>query len=103
MDAEIEGKKVADDKKKYLSDAFEKSKQEIERLTDIGSFLIADDAVTALKEFSKRLDSSRNANSFFEYLDASWGLTNKCLDTIRVIAKNDLGTRNENRSKWFSI
>ena len=103
IDAEIEGKKIPATEKENLWNNYKKSKQEIERVTDIGSFLIANKAVKTLKSFSKELDSSKNANSWFEHIDSLWGVTNDCLDAIKMIAKTDLDVVNEHKKKWYSI
>jgi hypothetical protein len=45
---------------------------------------------TRLRQYQKDTDQTSQQQSWFEYLDAAWAATDKCLKELIQIAKHDL-------------
>ncbi|MGO8943244.1 MAG: hypothetical protein ACLQJ7_06175 [Syntrophobacteraceae bacterium] len=63
---------------------------EIRKRTDIGAFAISEEAVRALHILLTELDQSTSTKDYPEHLNLRLSAVNKCLDSMRDIAKNDL-------------
>jgi hypothetical protein len=78
---------------KVLEELKEKMKSataEIRKRTDIGAFVISEEAVSALHILLTELDQSTITKDYLEHLNLRLSAVNKCLDCMRYIAKNDL-------------
>lgn len=64
---------------------------ELRKQLDIGTFVISDEAVSALSDFMRNLDSSTKTTSWTEHLVLKLTATEQCLESIRKIARKDLG------------
>jgi phosphopentomutase len=65
---------------------------EIRKRADIGAFDISEEAVNALRTLQKELDEAvtKAFGSAREHFNLKLAAVNKCLDSMRSIAKNDL-------------
>jgi hypothetical protein len=84
------GRELPEDGKKELSEKMRCGIAEIRKRADIGAFVISEEAVVALRTLQKDLDESTNTQDWYEHLDQWLWAVNKCLDSMRSIAKNDL-------------
>jgi hypothetical protein len=63
---------------------------ELRKRVDVGSFIISEGAVSTLGAFMQELDSSTGTTDGVEHLLAKLAAVDKCLDTMRRVAKSDL-------------
>lgn len=93
LDAFEMGKGVSDKQNKELRANSKKAQLEIERATEIGGFIICEEAVQRLKQYQGEAKSAGNTQHWHEYVEADWVATNACLEGIIRIAKKDLRTK----------
>ncbi len=89
--AELSGIEISDERKDELRNSSLIARDEILRASDIGAFILSENAVNILTSYeseSEKVDD--NANSWFEYLDLSWGITNKYMKEFISEAKTNL-------------
>ena len=91
MDAEIVGQTVPEGRKRELSRSHREASDEIAQATDIGSFVISPDAVDALREYLRQLERAKGAEYFTDHLEGGIVAGRQCLETVRKIARRDLG------------
>jgi hypothetical protein len=75
---------------KRLTEQLEGAMAELRKRADIGSFIISEEAVSALGAFMNELDGSAKTADWVEHLELKLTAVDKCLDTMRRIAKSDL-------------
>jgi hypothetical protein len=92
LKAELKGRELAEKDKELLRQRSEAAHEEISKAMDIGAFLLSNKAQTRLKQYQKETEQAGQQQSWFEYLDADWAATDKCLNDMIEIAKNDLRT-----------
>ncbi len=90
IDAEIEGIEFSKEKKGDIKKKWDDGADQISKITDIGSFIISNEAEKILTELNKRLEQARNQKTWFDYLDKQFGAVDNCLKEIKIIAKKDL-------------
>ncbi len=90
-DVELGIKMLSEEKKAILKADTLLGSQEIAKAIDVGSFITSEEAVLVLDGYRNDMDSlNSSTNSWFEYLDDSYGLTKDCLDKVKLLAKKDL-------------
>jgi hypothetical protein len=67
--------------------------RQISMSTDVGSFIISNKAVDYLKDFQKKYQAVEYGNYIYDYFDSQAALIEDCLNSLREIAKCDLGVR----------
>jgi len=65
---------------------------EIRKWADVGAFVISEEAVSALRTLQKELDESitKAFGSAHEHFNLKLSAVNRCLESLRYIANNDL-------------
>lgn len=77
-----------------INNKYYKAIDEIKRVTDIGAFVVSEKTIESLKD----LDSYLRETDFVEHiidLDQQLSSVEKCLESIRVLAKIDLKVENK--------
>lgn len=90
LDEEMLAKKLSDERKQELWEAYKKARDELNKIIDAGSFLMSDKAVAVLEIMQKKIQESDNAQSYFEHLDGEFAALDSCLKEMRQIARTDL-------------
>jgi len=90
LDDEMHVKKLSEERKEELWVAYQKARDELNKIIDAGSFLMSEEAVATLEAMQKKVQESNNAESFFEHLEGEWVALNNCLKEMRRIARADL-------------
>ena len=86
--AEIEHRELSEAYEKELSKYWDDSYHKVRKAADSGIFLFSKDVNKALKEF---VDSKNEYHqSYFEHLDSSLAIANRCLRTVVSLANKDL-------------
>lgn len=76
-----------------LSDQARKARDEILRSSDVGSFILSKDALSILAKYEAESENAPRRESWYEYLDSSWSLTNRYMKDFILAAHADLGNR----------
>lgn len=90
LDAAYAGKDVPEERDKELRAKSKEALREIEKATDIGGFLLGEEALERLRRYQKEAKEASNTTSWHKYLEDDWAATNSCLENIIQIAKQDL-------------
>lgn len=90
MDAEYKGHKVDDTRDAELRSLSREARDEISRASDVGSFVLSEDALKVLARYEAESESATMRESWFEHLDADWSLTHKYMQEFMDVAKKDL-------------
>lgn len=90
MDAEYKGKEVPQERDEELRAISKAAREEILKATDIGAFILSDNAFNILKEYEKESKKSSECATWFEYLDSDWAVVEKYMKKIITEAKRDL-------------
>ena len=95
IEAQVTHRDLPEEKSKYLSKKLNRGREEIAKATDIGAFIICEEAVFQLKSLKKNLESAQGPSigSYYEYLEAQWSAIDNCLNAISKIAKKDLNVK----------
>ena len=91
--ADMRGRELSEGREKVLRAKSREAQLEVERVADVGSFLLGDEAQKRLRQYLKERRGAADTTSWFDYLLADLAATNACLDDLIRIAKKDLGTR----------
>ena len=90
LEAQYSGRDLPAEKDKELRQRSKLAHEEIAKAVDIGAFLLSEEALTRLKQYQKEAGKTEDEKSWFEYLEETWGSTDKCLKDLIKIAKRDL-------------
>ncbi len=90
MDAEFKGKELPKERDEELRAIAKVARDEILKATDIGAFILSDEALNILKDYEKESDKLSDCHSWIEYLDTDLGITDKYMKKIISEAKRDL-------------
>jgi len=91
FDAHIEDRELPDKRKSDLSERWSVGQLQVQRARHLGAFMFSSKVDTALKEFFKT--KGQRQESYFEYLDHSYGVVQKCLNAVVEASKQDLQLR----------
>ncbi len=90
MDREIKGREISEEEKNELYDGYRKAHAAVSKRADIGTLVISQEAVEALRLLEKELEAAASADSMFEHVDAQLAALNRCLNEVRNAALTDL-------------
>jgi len=90
LKAEYDGKEISDEIDKELRAKSTVARNEIEKVMDIGGFIVCEEALDRLKQYRNEVDKASQRKSWFEYLDASLVATETCINDLIKIARQDL-------------
>ena len=85
------GTELSEETTKELGAKSKEGFEQISMATDIGSFIISNEAVDCLKDFQKKSQGIEFGNDVYGYFDSQAAIVKECLNSIREIAKRDLG------------
>ena len=91
MKYEMRGSEPPEDQQKELVENFLRAHAEVLKRADIGTFAISDEAVSALRGLERGLAESQNVQGWWAHLQLENDAVDRCLASIREIAKKDLG------------
>ena len=86
----IGGKKIPEEKVLELRMDEAKADKVLRNKINSATFLINDEAKDRLGKFIQEFDNADDGVDYYIYLDARWDISNKCIEDIIEIAKNDL-------------
>jgi hypothetical protein len=89
--AEIQGRELAEEQKAELEAHWNAGRRSVRKAANLGAFLLSPEVETALREFEEHV--RKHHESYFEYLDESYGAVKACLETIVAQSKQDLQVR----------
>jgi len=87
------GMELSEETTKELGAKSKEGFEQISMATDIGSFIISNEAVDCLKVFQKKSQGIEFGNDVYGYFDSQAAIVEECLNSIREIAKRDLGLK----------
>lgn len=82
-----------DERRAELKDMARKARDDILRASDIGSFILSENALSILAKYEAESENMPRKDSWYEYLDCSWGITNGHMKKFIAAANADLGNR----------
>lgn len=91
MAFEKSGTELPEEGKKELTDKLRCAMAEVRKRMDVGTFVICEEAVSALHTLMEELDASTKTTNYKEHLNLHLSAVSKCLESMRQIAKKDLG------------
>jgi len=94
LSAEMQGKELPEETDMEVKALSREAQREIDKYTDIGSFIFADDFYRKLKEYQKESDKVLSNNrGWTEYLIKHQELTERYMDALIVLARKDLRSK----------
>jgi hypothetical protein len=87
-DAEIAGREIPPDRQAEIEATWKASIAAVRRATDMGAFLVSEQAAEALRAFWK--PPEKPTGGYFEAIERDYIAAEKCLAAVTVAAKNDL-------------
>lgn len=91
LNAEIRGTELPNETDMEVRALSREAHKEIDKYTDIGSFIFSDEFYNKLKEYQKELGTvSSNSNGWVDYLINDQELTDRYLKELIQLAKTDL-------------
>lgn len=90
LNAKYEGRKLPEEYDKDLRVRSSQAHVEIEKATDIGAFLLSDEAHERLKKYREEAKEASKTPHWEEYLEGDLMATESCLADLIKIAKKDL-------------
>ena len=90
LELTYEGRELAEERKNELLERSQKAYDEFKRLMDVGSFVLAPDAMEELRTLEKEFRKAGNAQTWHDHLEISLAATQVCLDNLRQIGRKDL-------------
>ncbi len=90
LDALKRGMNLPPDGDKELTNKLQNAMAELRKRSDIGSFVISNEAVETMNIFMQELTDSTKSKNLDAHLLMKMEAVNKCLDSMRTIARNDL-------------
>ena len=95
-DEDLTCQKFSDEKKKQLSDDFQAARNELEKATGVGAYIISKESAKVLAELAVAITQSSakfEHGPSFEMYDADSKLYREALEKMRTLAKRDLGVK----------
>ena len=84
---------LSEDLKKELWAKSKGGVEEISMATDVGSFIISKEAADCLENFQKKYLGTGFGNDVYGYFDSQTAIIEECLNSLREMAKRDLGIK----------
>ena len=93
----LAGERISEQRSKIQEDRWQKSKDRVQQIIDIGTFIISEDVNKHLAVFSKELEAIHHRNTdIYEMVESELELLQRSIDEIRECAKQDL-----KRDPWW--
>src|SRR4051812_11021382 len=73
-----------------LQQRYKKSSDHLRRVADIGSFVISDEAATALRDYFAVVDKEANNPNYLDAIESDYIAAKKCLEITKKAAREDL-------------
>lgn len=83
-------REVPEERSEVLRKKSQAASEEINKASDVGAFLLSEEAVSRLNRYQQEMVEVRESENWHEYLDASYAVTKSCLADIISIAKADV-------------
>lgn len=83
---------TSDEDKATLEAEWQKTNREYERLRDLASLHLSENAMSILDEYDKRKREARNED-FFKWIEDDLAAATNCLEQLKRAAKEDLKVR----------
>ena len=93
FDAAQQGRTVSEEKDQDLRRRLEAAHLEIDKATDVGGFLLSDEAQERLKRYGKEAKEAANTPHWVDFLIDDCAAVTSCLSDLIRIAKKDLQAR----------
>ncbi len=90
LDFEMRGKDIPKEGDEELTERLQQAMGELRKQGDVGNFIISDEAVEALKTLMDELDQSTKTVTWQTHLILKLEAVDKCLSSMRKIARADL-------------
>lgn len=96
-------RKLTDEAVKKLRKDANLASDEIERLSNLGAFLLSGSAMARLSQYLKEEQEASKTTHWVEYLDGNWTAVSACLNDIIDIAKKDLEVEPFSIGRWWKM
>ena len=83
-------RELSEEYKKELLQAAKVASAEIDRVANIGAFLLSEKAMERIAKYKKDEKHATDTRDWHEHLDREWGAISSCLTDMVAIAKEDL-------------
>lgn len=90
LNAIYKSRDLSDSRDEELRKIAKEARSEILRSSDIGAFVLSTTALNILSSYEKETKSLSNSESWFEYIEKDWLITDKYLKLFIVEAKRDI-------------
>ena len=90
IEAEEGGRKVDESRDKELMSFAKEARDEILKATDIGSFLLSEEALKILARYEAESENIPRQESWYDHLEVSWSITNSYMKEFIKEAHRDL-------------
>lgn len=87
---EMTGEQISEDRKKELSEGYDRAFRELKKATRVGAYIISDEVAEALAALEKRPRLEPKECAWFEIFDADHEAYKETLAQVRTLAKEDL-------------
>jgi hypothetical protein len=91
-DRQFMDQETSDEDKATLEAEWQKTNREYERLRDLASLHLSENAMSILDEYDKRKREARNED-FFKWIEDDLAAATNCLEQLKRAAKEDLKVR----------
>ena len=81
---------LSDEREAELTKLANDARDEIARASDIGSFVLSNEAQEILSNYSREIDSVPRQDTWWEHLDIEWEITNRRMKEFIAEAHRDL-------------
>jgi hypothetical protein len=93
FEADLEGRELREDRVRFLDDRARAATDEILKITDVGAFLLCDEALSRLVLYQKEARAASHTPDWGQFVDDTIAVTDRCIKDIIRIAKKDLRIR----------
>lgn len=90
LDAEYKGREVEELRDQELRKLAKIARDEILRASDVGAFILSPQALGILTKYEKKSEELSDCQTWQEYLDLDWSITDKHMKDFIAEAKKDL-------------
>lgn len=84
------GQDIPENKRKELNNDWKKFTREFDKLHDLASFQLSEEAVKILDDYKKQKKAAENHENVLDWIDDDAAAAIKCLELLSIEAKNDL-------------
>ena len=91
FDEHVDQRTIGPEREKALAERAAQGRDELYRAAAVGTFMFSAAATASITRCLSQLAKARDTDDYFDYLDTELAAVSKCLDEIRLLAKQDLG------------